>query len=53
MLGAIIIATPFPDEIGISLMGLSHLKRPYIILMCFLLNVIGVLAIVLAVTAIV
>jgi hypothetical protein len=52
LVGAVIVATPFPDEVGISLMGVSHLKRSYIILMCFLLNAIGVLAIVLAVNAI-
>jgi membrane protein YqaA with SNARE-associated domain len=50
--GAVVIASPLPDEAGIGLMGLSHLKRPYIIFMCFLLNLLGALVVILAVEAV-
>lgn len=45
MIGAVIIASPFPDEIGISLMGLSKIKRWQFILVCFVLNSAGLLVI--------
>jgi len=31
VIGAVIIASPFPDELGISLMGFSKMKTPYYI----------------------
>jgi len=51
LIGAFIIATPIPDEVGLSLMGISKFKRRYIIFICFLLNTLGSLAIVLAARA--
>lgn len=45
--GAAFIASPLPDEVGLSLMGLAHLKRPYMLFMCFLLNAFGALVIIL------
>lgn len=42
VIGAIIIASPFPDEIGISLMGLSKMKTYQFILLSFILNAIGI-----------
>lgn len=45
IVGAIIIASPFPDEIGISLMGLSKIKRWQFLLVSFFLNSSGLLAI--------
>jgi membrane protein YqaA with SNARE-associated domain len=50
--GTLFIASPLPDEPGVALMGLSHLKRRFIIFMCFLLNILGALTIILAVEAI-
>lgn len=41
-LGAIIIASPFPDEIGIALLGASRLKNWQFIILSFLLNSIGI-----------
>lgn len=52
LIGAVFIASPLPDEIGIGLMGLSHLKRRYVLFMCLLLNAAGALVIILAVRAI-
>lgn len=42
LLGAIVIASPLPDEIGISLMGASKIKNWQFILITFLLNSIGI-----------
>lgn len=42
ILGAFIIASPLPDEVGISLMGLSKVKNWHFILITFLLNAIGI-----------
>jgi len=42
IVGAIIIASPFPDELGISLMGLSHIKNYQFILLSFILNSTGI-----------
>jgi len=41
VLGAVVIASPLPDEIGISLLGISKLKYWQFILVSFLLNTIG------------
>ncbi len=46
LIGAIIIASPLPDEIGISLMGLSKIKNWQFILITFLLNSIGIFIII-------
>lgn len=42
IVGAIIIASPFPDEIGISLMGLSKIKNYQFVLLCLVLDISGV-----------
>ncbi len=47
VLGAFIIASPFPDEIGIGMMGLSKIKRWQFMLLTYVLNTIGILVIVL------
>lgn len=44
--GAIAIASPLPDEIGISLMGLSKIKNWQFILITFLLNSVGIFVII-------
>jgi hypothetical protein len=46
VLGAIIIASPLPDEMGVSLMGISKMKTYQFILISFLLNSIGIFLIV-------
>lgn len=53
LFGAFFIASPLPDEIGIGLMGISHFKRPVIVAVCFVLNGIGTLLLILAVRAVV
>lgn len=47
LLGAIIIASPFPDEIGITLLGISRIKTWQFILISFALNTLGISIIVL------
>lgn len=46
IVGAIIIASPFPDEVGISLMGLSRIKKWQFLLVTFFLNSIGIFIII-------
>lgn len=42
IVGAIIIASPFPDELGISLMGLSKIKTYQFVLLSLALDITGV-----------
>lgn len=49
--GAISLATPIPDEIGVALLGISHFNKAYLLGVCFVLNTIGLLAIVLTARA--
>jgi hypothetical protein len=46
VLGALIIASPFPDEIGVGLMGISKLKNWQFLTISFLLNSFGILLII-------
>ena len=46
VVGAIIIASPFPDEIGVSLMGISKMKTYQFLLISFILNAIGIFLVV-------
>lgn len=42
VLGAIIIASPLPDELGISLLSVSKIKQWQFIILTFLLNSLGI-----------
>lgn len=46
--GAIVIASPFPDETGIALLGLSRISSPQLLLLTFALNSAGILVLILA-----
>lgn len=48
MLGAILIASPLPDEIGLGVLGLSKIKKWQFFLLSFTLNTVGIFLIVLA-----
>lgn len=48
LLGAAIIASPLPDEIGIGLLGMGKLNRAAFLAICYVLNTAGILFIVLA-----
>ena len=45
LLGAFIIATPLPDELGLALMGISKVRSIYMIPVTFIMNFIGILAV--------
>lgn len=47
ILGAIIIASPLPDDIGLAIMGLSKTNTHFFILTSVFLNFIGILTLVL------
>ncbi|MBU2103956.1 hypothetical protein KKD81_02755 [Patescibacteria group bacterium] len=47
VLGALIIASPLPDEAGIALMGLSKIREWQFMLLTYVLNSTGILIIVL------
>lgn len=47
-LGAVIIASPIPDEIGVGMLGLSKLKPWQFMFVAFALNAAGIFVIVLA-----
>lgn len=42
IIGAIIIASPFPDEVGIGMMGLSTIKNWQFLAVTFFLNTLGI-----------
>ncbi len=43
--GALIVASPLPDELGLTMMGLSKMKTSLFIPLSFLLNFLGILVI--------
>ena len=45
--GAILIASPLPDEAGVSMLGMTKLKKWQFLMLAFVLNSIGILATVL------
>ncbi len=47
VLGAVVIASPFPDEIGIGMMGLTKITQWQFMLLTYVLNTVGILVIVL------
>lgn len=46
--GAIIIASPFPDEAGVALLGLSHINTFQLLLLTYALNSAGILVLLIA-----
>ena len=42
VLGAIIIASPLPDELGVTLLGIANIKTSKFIAISFLLNTVGI-----------
>ncbi len=41
-LGALVIASPLPDELGLIMMGLSGIRIPQFILLSYVMNVAGI-----------
>jgi len=50
VIGALIIASPLPDELGVGLMGISRLKTYQFLILSFVLDSIGIFLVVLAST---
>jgi len=46
LVGAAIVASPFPDEVGVGILGLSKLKNWQFILLSFFLNATGIFVVV-------
>lgn len=46
VVGALIIASPLPDELGVGLMGISKMKMAQFLLISFLLNSVGIFLVV-------
>lgn len=44
--GALVIMSPFPDELGVSLMGISKMKTYQFLILAFILDVTGVFLVV-------
>lgn len=43
LFGAFIIASPFPDEVGIGMLGLARIRKWQFFLLAFVLNGVGIL----------
>lgn len=48
VIGAVIIASPLPDELGVSLMGISRMKNKTFLTLSFILNVTGIILVLFA-----
>jgi hypothetical protein len=48
VVGALIIASPFPDELGLALLGFAHIDRRYFFAIAYAMNFIGIILIGLA-----
>lgn len=46
VIGALIIASPFPDELGVTLMGISQMKTYKFMVVSYLLNTLGIVSVV-------
>lgn len=48
VLGALIIASPFPDELGMTLLGMAKVKTWQFVILSFVLNAVGITLVALA-----
>lgn len=51
--GGIIIASPLPDELGVAMIGISSLTTPRFLELSFVMNTLGILAVMLAVRSLI
>ena len=49
LVGAFIVASPLPDEVGLVMMGLSKVRTAWFVPTVFVLDFLGILALSLAV----
>jgi len=45
LIGGLILASPFPDELGVTVLGFSKMRVKYFVLLSFVFNFLGILAI--------
>ncbi len=45
LIGGFVIASPFPDELGLAILGFSETKTKYVMVLSFVFNFVGILAI--------
>lgn len=45
LIGGFILASPLPDELGIAVLGFSKMRMKYFVLLSFVFNFLGILAI--------
>jgi hypothetical protein len=50
--GVFFLISPLPDEIGLSLLGISHFPKPVLLAICWGLNTLGASAVILVATSI-
>jgi len=50
LIGAIIIASPLPDEVGVTLMGISKIKQWMFVVVAYALNTVGIYLLIRAAT---
>lgn len=43
IIGALVIASPLPDELGVAMLGASRLPIQYIVIISYAMNVLGIL----------
>lgn len=48
IIGALIIASPFPDELGLTLLGLSKANNRYFVVISYTMNALGIVLVGLA-----
>ncbi|KND50952.1 MAG: hypothetical protein AB202_00910 [Parcubacteria bacterium C7867-007] len=51
VIGALIIASPLPDEFGLTIMGMSKMRSIYLIPIAFVMNFLGIWAVISIATA--
>lgn len=45
LIGALVIASPLPDELGLALLGVSSIRRERFLLISFIMNFVGIMVI--------
>lgn len=48
IVGALIIMSPFPDEVGLGILGLSKIKTWKLLALLYLLNTVGIILVIIA-----
>ena len=44
-IGGLVIASPFPDELGVSLLGISKMRTSWFVVLSYIFNFIGILTV--------